>query len=191
MPRGKPSSTWALTAVGRAIGKMSREKLKARRTNFGKRMKRFRRLRKVAGAKAVRILTTGLQPGFSYGAAVYGISGTDLRSMRRSSAAANMTNKAGANLDKSTVLCDKTAQLMAVAPIVAVHRMVWALVNGQICPNTLADVREMWQNVQLQPPHSHSRVRGPMSAAWYALRFAGWSWPSPFVMIRQVDEPSL
>ena len=74
---------------------MSRDKLKSRRSNFKSRMKRFRRLRKVAGKKAVRILNTGLQPGFSYRASIYGLSSMDLRNMRRSSSVANNTNKAG------------------------------------------------------------------------------------------------
>ena len=40
-------------AIGREIGTMSRDKLKSRRSNFKNRMKRFRRLRKVAGKKAM------------------------------------------------------------------------------------------------------------------------------------------
>ena len=96
-------------AVGREIGTMGREKLKSRRSNFKSRMKRFRRLRQVAGKKAVRILNTGLQPVFSHGASIYGLSSTDLRNMRRSSSVASNTNKAGASLDKAKVLCDKTS----------------------------------------------------------------------------------
>ncbi len=188
---GRPRTAHA--ASGKRRRRMHRLRAKARR---------LARIRSLAGRRAIRIYTAGPMAEAVYGAAVNGLSGTEVQTLRRTAASAFSPRARGRSL--STVL------LMAGAPtwrgevevVMQYARQVWAAtLLGAARPHggelTLSQLSRIWNDVTsgglvpLPGRSAWAQVRGPIGALHLTLHRLQWSMKGPFTLQDESGEEIL
>ena len=144
----------------------------------------LRKLRATLQSRSVRIASTGIVPGMAYGAAVFGMSDTELKEIR-SITAQGLTPKArGRSLLMVLRLHDNPCWRAGVEPISQYVRMVWEASAGGATRGglSLPEIRRAWEEgeeeggdlVTASGKPNWGNVRGPIGALHLSLRRINW-----------------
>ncbi len=188
---GRPRTTHA--ASGRRRRRMDRLARKAAR---------MARIRAVAGKRAKQIFVAGPMAEAVYGAAVNGLSGAEVQSLRRAAATALTPRARGRSLSAVLLFAGAPTWKGEVETILQYSRMTWmATLLGATAPRsgelTLAQLASIWREVDSggrvpQPgPRAWSQVRGPISAMRLTLSRVGWAMSGPFTLVDNFGEEVL
>ena len=77
------------------------------------------------GVKAGKIFTTGVAPAMTYGAAVHGLSNTEVTTIRRTAAQAFPPRARNRSLTTSLLLGGNPTAKIELAPVSQLARMIW------------------------------------------------------------------
>ena len=136
----------------------------------GMRIKRVRRVKRVAAAKTRRLYTCGLAPNHFYGADVMGIDNVELDQARRQWLATLPVGASGRSRTLALALYGDPTFMGATAPIRQYAKEVWRAAMGPAgscrSPLSLPELAAAWREVWGAPPRSWAKVRGPIAALY-------------------------
>ena len=157
-----------------------RSRRRERHRRIALRSRRLRRLRAVAGPRARLVAAAGLAPQGGYGAEITGVSNIELKSLRRSLAAAAGPKAGGRSLTAVLLLEGDDAWRAATAPIARWAAEVWAAGCGFVGGLSLRELRCIWVAATQSLPTSWCSAKGPVGAAHLSAKRIAWTWPDPF-----------
>ncbi len=172
----------------------------ARYRGLMKKMRPFRKLCRVIGAKSSKVFVAGPLPYAVYGAAVNGVTDSEALKLRRTMAIAWSPRARGRSLQLITLLNRAPTHVAENAIILQYCREVWrASLLGPSQPKhgelTLAELSAAWRAVkpdELFDANSGRRKwgesRGPIGNMIMAVNRVGWRMESPYIMIDDFGE---
>ncbi len=145
-------------------------------------MVRVGRLLRAGGIQARRVITAGVVPQATYGAAVHGASDEELRRLRASTASRLGPSAQGRSLDRLLLLVGDPAHEASVAPIVRWSRQPWAAACRTPGAPDVSAMLGWWRAANPTTCKRWADVRGPMAAAVLSARRLGWTFAGPFTL---------
>ncbi len=168
-------------------------KRRRRMTRLTVKAGRLSRIRAIAGKRTVQIFTAGPMAEAVYGAAVNGLSGAEVQTLRRAAACAFSPRARGRSLTTVLLMAGAPTWKGEVECVLQYARQVWAAVRlGAERPRsgelTLPQISAIWHGaveggVIPEPGRrAWAQVRGPIGAAQLTLQRVGWKFVGPFTI---------
>ncbi len=203
-PTREPATAAANLGIDYAPGRprtshIASGRRRRRMQRLARKAARLARIRSVAGRRAKQIFVAGPMAEAVYGAAVNGLSGTEVQALRRAAACALTPRARGRSLSAVLLFAGAPTWKGEVETILQYARQAWAATllgaatpsNGEL---TLAQLSRIWRSVNdggkvpMPGPHAWNRVRGPISAMHLTLRRIGWAMKGPFTLVDGAGE---
>ncbi len=167
---------------------------KRRLRRLAAKAKRLARIRQILGKRAATVFTTGPMAEAVYGAAVNGMSNTEVMALRRAAAHAYSPRARGRSLTALMLLHGAPTWKGEIEVVLQYARQAWAAtLLGASLPSggalTLSQISRIWHDadanrlLDLPARRAWLSVRGPIGAMTLTLDRIGWRMTGPFTLV--------